>query len=102
MHAPGRIKPLRLKSVAVAPKALVLNRACFKSAVYVRAARLGEPVFDWVKLNSVQPKVIEYSVRNGVDCEASNTHVRGAASWLSDELDRVQNKLTSRVKCFVQ
>ena len=57
MHAPVRIKPLRLKSDAVASPALVLNRARFQSAVRVRAARLGVPVFGWIKRDSVQPKV---------------------------------------------
>ena len=57
MHAPVRIKPVRLKSHAVASPALVLNRARFQSAVRVRAARLGVPVFGWIKRDSVQPKV---------------------------------------------
>ena len=57
MHAPVRIKPLRLKSHAVASPALVLNRARFSIAVRVRAARLGVPVFGMIKRDSVQPKV---------------------------------------------
>ena len=78
---PLRIKPLRLKSGAVASKTLVLNRALFSSAERVRAARLGVPVFELIELNSVQPKV-----RIVLGPELSGLrgkHVRGAASWLS-------------------
>ena len=52
-HAPVRIIPNRLKRVAVAPPALVLNRTLSSIAVRVRAARLGVPVFVWIKHGSV-------------------------------------------------